>query len=55
LSTIPVESCLAGVVDLPNTCVIVSIPKEAFNIDIGLDTLTGETSVADRGEVTKPS
>ncbi|UPM44696.1 formamidase [Halocatena salina] len=55
LSTLPVESRIAGIVDLPNTCVTVSVPQEAFDIDIDPDTLTDEAGVADRGSVAKTS
>ncbi|MFC4542976.1 formamidase [Halosolutus amylolyticus] len=56
LSTIPVESRIAGIVDLPNTCVTVSVPNEAFDIDIDPDTLTDEyASVGGKGDVAKPS
>ncbi len=55
LSTAPVESRLAGVVDLPNTCVTVSVPQEIFDIDIDPDTLAGDSTVSDRGDVAKTS
>jgi formamidase len=55
LSTVPVESRIAGIVDLPNTCVTVSVPNEAFDIDIDPDTLAGQGSVGDRGNAAKPS
>ena len=55
LSTVPVESRIAGVVDLPNTCVTVSVPNEVFDIDVDPDTLADEPSVNDRGDVAKPS
>jgi formamidase len=55
LSTVPVESRIAGIVDLPNTCVTVSVPNEVFDIDIDPDTLAEEASVGDRGDVAKPS
>jgi formamidase len=52
---VPVESRIAGIVDLPNTCVTVSVPNEAFDVDIDPDTLSDEPSVRDRGDVAKPS
>ena len=55
LSTVPVESRIAGIVDLPNTCVTVSVPNEVFDFDIDPDTLSDEPSVRDRGDVAKPS
>ena len=55
LSTAPVESRLAGVVGLPNTCVTVSVPQEIFDFDIDPDTLADESSAADRSEVAKTS
>lgn len=55
LSTLPVESRIAGIVDLPNTCVTVSVPQEPFDVDIDPDTLTDEAGVDDRGEVAKTS
>ena len=51
----PVESRIAGVVDLPNTCVTVSVPNEVFDVDVDPDTLADEPSVNDRGDVAKPS
>jgi len=55
LSTVPVESRIAGIVDLPNTCVTVSVPNEAFDIDIDPDRLEDGPSDDDRGDVAKPS
>lgn len=55
LSTVPIESRLAGVVDLPNTCVTVSVPNEAFDINIDPDTLADDSVVTDRSDVAKPS
>ena len=55
LSTVPVESRIAGIVDLPNTCVTVSVPNEVFDIDIDPDTLEESVSPGSRGEVAKPS
>jgi len=54
LSTIPVESRLAGVVDLPNTCVTVSVPQEAFDFDIDPDQL-GDIKSKSRGTAARPS
>jgi formamidase len=54
LSTIPVESRLAGVVDLPNTCVTVSVPQEAFDFDIDPDRL-GDIKSKSRGTAARPS
>jgi formamidase len=55
LNALPMECRIAGIVDLPNTCVTVSVPNECFDIDIDPDTLRDGTSVADRGDVAKPS
>ena len=54
LSTIPVESRLAGVVDLPNTCVTVSVPQAAFDFDIDPDRL-GDIKSKSRGTAARPS
>lgn len=53
LSTVPVESRIAGIVDLPNTCVTVSVPKAAFDIDIDPDHLATVSGV-DRGTAAQP-
>ena len=55
LSTAPVESRIAGIVDLPNTCVTVSVPDEIFEFDFDPDTLADGSSPTDRGDVAKPS
>jgi formamidase len=55
LSTVPVESRIAGIVDLPNTCVTVSVPKEVFEFDVDPDTLARENGGGDRGEAARPS
>jgi formamidase len=55
LCTIPIETRIAGIVDLPNTCVTVSVPNECFDIDIDPDTLRDGTSPTGRGDVAKPS
>ena len=55
LNAIPIETRIAGIVDLPNTCVTVSVPNECFDIDIDPDTLRDGTNGADRGDVAKPS
>jgi formamidase len=55
LSTVPVESRIAGIVDLPNTCVTVSVPNEAFDIDINPDELANGGGGGDRGEAAHPS
>ncbi|MFD1589168.1 formamidase [Halorientalis brevis] len=56
LSCAPVESRIAGIVDLPNTCVTVSVPKEVFEFDIDPDGLAEETAPTDdRGDLAKPS
>lgn len=55
LSTAPVESRIAGIVDLPNSCVTVSLPQEIFDFDIDPDTLASSGSVEDRGDVAKTS
>ncbi|PSP99363.1 formamidase [Halobacteriales archaeon QS_5_70_17] len=55
LSTAPVESRIAGVVDLPNTCVTVSVPNEVFDVDIDPDRLADGLDAGDRGDVAKPS
>jgi formamidase len=54
LSTIPVESRIAGIVDLPNTCVTVSLPQEAFDFTIDPDDL-GDVESQSRGTAAKPS
>ncbi|MFC6835848.1 formamidase [Halomarina ordinaria] len=54
LSTVPVESRIAGIVDLPNTCVTVSVPQEVFEFDVDPDSLAEAPSEA-RGTVAKPS
>lgn len=53
LSTAPVESRLAGVVDLPNTCVTVSVPQEVFDFDVDPDNLENAGGV-DRGTAATP-
>lgn len=53
LSTAPVESRLAGVVDLPNTCVTVSVPQAVFNFDVDPDNLENAGGV-DRGTAALP-
>ncbi|SFG07622.1 formamidase [Halopelagius inordinatus] len=53
LSTIPVESRIAGIVDLPNTCVTVSVPQEAFDFDIDPDNL-GDVESKSRGTAATP-
>jgi formamidase len=55
LSTAPVESRIAGIVDLPNTCVTVSVPNDVFDIDIDPDTLANGGGGGDRGEAAHPS
>ncbi len=55
LSTAPVESRIAGIVDLPNTCVTVSVPEEIFDFDVNPDLLADGDMTADRGDVAKPS
>jgi formamidase len=55
LSTAPVESRIAGIVDLPNTCVTVSVPNEIFDFDFDPDTLRDGSQPADRGEAAHPS
>lgn len=55
LSTAPVESRIAGIVDLPNTCVTVSVPEEIFDFDINPDTLADGDVTADRGDTAKTS
>ncbi|MFC7154875.1 formamidase [Halomarina halobia] len=54
LSTVPVESRIAGIVDLPNTCVTVSVPQEVFEFDVDPDSLEDAPSEA-RGNVAEPS
>ncbi|WP_254544066.1 formamidase [Halomarina pelagica] len=54
LSTVPVESRIAGIVDLPNTCVTVSVPQEVFEFDVDPDGLEDAPSEA-RGSVAEPS
>ncbi|RQG99242.1 formamidase [Natrarchaeobius oligotrophus] len=55
LSTAPVESRIAGIVDLPNTCVTVSVPEEIFEFDINPDRLADGDATGDRGEVAETS
>jgi len=55
LSTAPVESRIAGIVDLPNSCVTVSVPQEIFDFDVDPDTLADGAAVDDRGDVAKTS
>ena len=55
LSTAPVESRIAGIVDLPNSCVTVSVPQEIFDFDVDPDTLADGAAVNDRGDVAKTS
>jgi formamidase len=55
LSTAPIESRIAGIVDLPNTCVTVSVPQEIFDFDIDPDVLAEGDALADRGDVAKTS
>jgi formamidase len=52
LSTVPVESRIAGIVDLPNTCVTVSVPEEVFEFDISPEHLDDTTT--DRGTAARP-
>ena len=55
LSTAPIESRIAGIVDIPNTCVTVSVPQEIFDFDIDPDTLAKGSALEDRGDVAKTS
>lgn len=50
LGTAPIESRIAGIVDIPNTCVTVSIPKATFNFD---PTGLGSEEEASRGDVAR--
>jgi len=34
LGTAPVEGCLSGVVDIPNACSTIYIPRSIFDFDI---------------------
>jgi len=52
LSTVPVESRIAGIVDLPNSCVTVSVPEEAFEFDVSPEAVDDTTS--DRGTAARP-
>ncbi len=54
LGTIPVESRIAGIVDLPNTCVTVSIPQEAFDFTVDPNDL-GDVGSQSRGTAPRPS
>ncbi|WP_327053692.1 formamidase [Halomicrococcus gelatinilyticus] len=54
LSTVPVESRIAGIVDLPNTCVTVSVPEAVFDFDVDPDSLA-EISSEGRGRAARPS
>jgi formamidase len=53
LSTVPVESRIAGIVDLPNTCVTVSVPQAVFDFDVDPDRLESAGGV-DRGSAARP-
>ncbi|ELY59448.1 acetamidase/formamidase family protein [Natronococcus amylolyticus DSM 10524] len=55
LSTAPVESRIAGIVDLPNTCVTVSVPQEIFEFDVDPDRLADGGPDESRGDVAKTS
>jgi formamidase len=52
LGTAPIESRIAGIVDIPNTCVTVSIPKAIFEFDID-PTGLGSYDEASRGDVAR--
>jgi formamidase len=52
LSTVPVESRIAGIVDLPNSCVTVSVPEEVFEFDVSPEAVDDTT--ADRGTAARP-
>lgn len=52
LGTAPIESRIAGIVDIPNTCVTVSIPKAIFDFDID-PTGLGSEEEASRGDVAR--
>ena len=49
----PVESRIAGIVDLPNTCVTVSVPEEVFEFDVSPEAVDDTTS--DRGTAARPT
>lgn len=53
LSTVPVESRIAGIVDLPNTCVTVSLPEDVFEFDVSPEAIDDTTS--DRGTAARPN
>lgn len=48
LGTVPIEGRISGIVDIPNACTTVAVPKEAFEFDLSPDAL-GEHD--ERGQV----
>ncbi|QLG63669.1 formamidase [Halorarum salinum] len=54
LSTVPVESRIAGIVDLPNSCVTVSVPTEVFDFDPAPEGLEDPHTVSE-GDLAQPS
>ncbi|MFD1589177.1 formamidase [Halorientalis brevis] len=48
LGTVPVEGRQSGVVDIPNACSTLALPKEVFNFDVSPD---GLEESADRGQI----
>ena len=48
LSTVPVEGRQSGVVDIPNACSTLAVPKEVFEFDVSPD---GFGDSSDRGQV----
>lgn len=54
LGTVPVESRIAGIVDLPNACVTVSVPTEVFDFDPAPEGLEAPHTIAE-GDLAQPS
>ncbi len=52
LGTAPIESRIAGIVDIPNTCVTVSVPKAIFEFDID-PSARGSYDANSRGDVAR--
>ncbi len=48
LGTVPVEGRQSGVVDIPNACSTLALPKDVFNFDVSPD---GLEESADRGQI----
>lgn len=48
--TVPIEGRQSGIVDIPNACSTIALPKEVFEFDVSPDTLDG-FDPDDRGQV----